>query len=119
MNTIVPAAMAAAPGVPHTSTLHARRLAVVAGILEDIEREDNERGYEDAEDTAFWSIVGATRNDACPICGLWSCSRAGCVGGQTARQLAPVGASGQCSVCSGRFDDWNGGVCDACRALGR
>lgn len=26
---------------------------------------------------------------------------------------------GQCSVCGGRFDDWPGGICDACLATGR
>ncbi|MFD1309016.1 hypothetical protein [Streptomyces kaempferi] len=25
-----------------------------------------------------------------------------------------VANSGQCSECGGIFDDWNGGVCDAC-----
>lgn len=28
-------------------------------------------------------------------------------------------ASGQCSICAGWFDDWNGGICDACRNTGR
>lgn len=27
--------------------------------------------------------------------------------------------SGQCSVCGGVFDDWPGGTCDACIAIGR
>ena len=26
--------------------------------------------------------------------------------------------AGQCSVCSGWFDNWPGGVCDACRNNG-
>ena len=30
-----------------------------------------------------------------------------------------LAAGGQCSMCGGWFDDWNGGVCDACRATGR
>lgn len=27
--------------------------------------------------------------------------------------------SGQCSVCTGWFDNWPGGVCDACQFTGR
>lgn len=26
---------------------------------------------------------------------------------------------GQCSECQGWFDNWPGGVCDACQAIGR
>lgn len=29
-----------------------------------------------------------------------------------------VAVSGQCSVCSARFEGWSGGVCDACRNAG-
>ncbi|MFF4902869.1 hypothetical protein [Streptomyces sp. NPDC001068] len=29
-----------------------------------------------------------------------------------------LAASGQCSVCSGWFEGWSGGVCDACKANG-
>jgi hypothetical protein len=32
--------------------------------------------------------------------------------------LAPIGGMGQCSVCAGWFDDWPGGVCDACKNNG-
>ncbi len=28
-------------------------------------------------------------------------------------------ASGQCSVCGGIFDDWNGGICAACTSTRR
>jgi hypothetical protein len=40
------------------------------------------------------------------------------------RRLAALRAalcrnSGQCSVCSGWFDNWPGGTCDACQATGR
>jgi hypothetical protein len=35
-----------------------------------------------------------------------------------ARRLL-LAASGQCSKCGGWFDDWNGGICSACRAVGR
>ncbi|GAX57293.1 hypothetical protein SO3561_08863 [Streptomyces olivochromogenes] len=30
-----------------------------------------------------------------------------------------VANSGQCNGCGGVFDNWNGGVCDACKAIGR
>ncbi|WP_031522637.1 hypothetical protein [Streptomyces sp. NRRL F-5123] len=117
MTTIVAAPPAA---ITHSTLPFPRVLfpAVTAGILEDFEEEDEKRGYEDADD-AFWSVVRGALNDACPICGLWSCNRVGCVGGQTAPQLAPVGASGQCSVCGHRYEGWDGGVCDACQNVGR
>lgn len=121
MNAIVPAALAATPALPLISPLHARRLAITAGVLEDIEREDDQDGYEDAEDVAFWSIVGSSLNDACGICGYWTCR---CTSGQIRTPpagvvvLVPVGASGQCSVCQGWFDDWPGGVCGACQSNG-
>ncbi|WP_333737271.1 hypothetical protein [Streptomyces sp. IBSBF 2806] len=34
-----------------------------------------------------------------------------------ARRLV-LAAGGQCSWCHAWFADWNGGVCDACRAAG-
>lgn len=115
MNAIVPAALAADTALPHISPLYDRRLVVVAGVLEDIEREDDQDGYEDAEDAAFWAIVHAARNDACGICGYWTCR---CLSGAALAVLAPVGGSGQCSVCQGWFDDWPGGVCGACQQNG-
>jgi hypothetical protein len=126
LSAIVPAVLAADSELLHISPLHARRL-VVAGVLDDIEREDEDNGqdgYEDAEDAVFWTIVGAARNDACPICGSWSCNRAGCVGGAATPAptnlalLAPVAGDGQCSICGGVFDDWNGGICGACKSNG-
>ncbi|WP_335983106.1 MULTISPECIES: hypothetical protein [Streptomycetaceae] len=36
--------------------------------------------------------------------------------------FAPLPAdepSGQCSRCQQRFPGWNGGICDACKAVGR
>ncbi|MFF4709290.1 hypothetical protein [Streptomyces sp. NPDC001297] len=29
-----------------------------------------------------------------------------------------LAVTGQCSVCSGRFEGWSGGVCDACQNRG-
>ena len=78
---------------------------VVAGDpLADIERDDDGDGWDNGDEDAFWLIVFAA---------------AAGVASSPADGLAPVSESGQCSVCSGRFDDWNGGVCDACRAVGR
>jgi hypothetical protein len=127
VHVIVPAALAAITELQHTGPIVGHRLVVVAGVLDDIERierEDDDNGqdgYEDAEDTAFWSIVRASFNDACGICGYWTCR---CVSGASvpapggADVLVPVGGSGQCQVCGHRFPDWDGGVCDACKAVG-
>lgn len=118
MNAIVPAALAADSELLHISSLYARRLVIVAGVLDDIEREDEDNGqdgYEDAEDAAFWSIVRAAQDDACGICGYWTCR---CLSGAAAVVLTPLGAGGQCSVCSAWLDDWNGGVCSACQSNG-
>lgn len=39
---------------------------------------------------------------------------------RTRRALRHVlAAAGQCSICSGWFEGWNGGICSACRATGR
>lgn len=27
--------------------------------------------------------------------------------------------TGQCNICGGRFENWPGGICDACLATGR
>jgi rRNA maturation endonuclease Nob1 len=38
------------------------------------------------------------------------------------RRITRAGAlayKGQCSRCGGWFEDWSGGVCDACTAAGR
>lgn len=35
-----------------------------------------------------------------------------------ARLRARLAYGGQCSVCQQWFDDWNGGVCQACQAAG-
>jgi len=121
LHAIVPAAAVAEPELLHISPLHLHCLVVVAGVFEDFEEEDNEIGPED-DDAAFWGIVQAVANDACPICGRWSCTRAGCAGGALAPAplvlVAPVAGDGQCSVCGGRFDNWDGGVCGACKSNG-
>ncbi|PRH79655.1 hypothetical protein C6N75_08460 [Streptomyces solincola] len=63
--------------------------------------------------------------DACPICSYWRCrcvrSHVRAAGSDPAPvpYAAAQSGSGQCSVCRMRFPDWNGGVCDACRATGR
>lgn len=63
------------------------------------------------------------RDDACPLCLRWSCNGTDCPPSSAApAQMAvpaPAGASGQCSECGGTFQDFNGGVCSACKALGR
>ncbi|MFJ8351511.1 hypothetical protein ACIQ9J_35190 [Streptomyces sp. NPDC094153] len=63
-------------------------------------------------------------DDACPLCLRWSCDGTDCPPSATVPAATPTAApavasgDGQCSVCSGRFPGWPGGVCDACRALG-
>jgi hypothetical protein len=64
-------------------------------------------------------------NDACGICGFWRCHCGGDAAPAPAHtrvmtDRAPAASgSGQCSTCGATFPGWNGGVCDACRALGR
>ncbi|MFF9914809.1 hypothetical protein [Streptomyces sp. NPDC013457] len=64
-------------------------------------------------------------DDACPLCLRWGCNGTDCppaavIPPPAAATMAPPAAtSGQCQICSGRFEGWNGGVCDACRATGR
>lgn len=121
---IVPAPRGADERPVHNAEADRRRLrplTPLVGVLDDIERierEDDQDGYEDAEDAAFWSIVRAARNDACGICGYWRCR---CLSGAVSAALvalAPVAGDGQCSVCQGWFDDWNGGICPACQQNG-
>jgi hypothetical protein len=64
-------------------------LAGLRELVEDLEREDDKRGYEDP-DAAF--LLGRPLSEQ---------------------------PSGQCSRCGGRFAGWNGGVCGACKAAGR
>jgi hypothetical protein len=64
----------------------------VLGLVEDMERDDDARGPEPEPEAVFWQLVQQL-------------------------VLAPVGASGQCSDCGGWFEDWNGGVCDACQLV--
>ncbi|MFF4866819.1 hypothetical protein ACFY3J_35025 [Streptomyces sp. NPDC001231] len=62
-------------------------------------------------------------DDACPLCGRWSCTGSDCPpsgivpAATPATASAPAAASGggQCSQCGGWFEGWPGGVCDACR----
>jgi hypothetical protein len=124
VHVIVPAATAELLRIEPISPFHGLRLTVEAGVqedLDDIEREDDQvgqGGYEDADDAAFWGIIRAAQDDACGICGFWRCR---CLSGTAPVALTtrtPVGGSGQCSVCGGWFDGWNGGVCDACRSIG-
>ncbi|MFC8277802.1 hypothetical protein ACFUJR_35785 [Streptomyces sp. NPDC057271] len=64
-------------------------------------------------------------DDACPLCGRWGCTGTNCPSAAAssapavATMAPPAATSGQCQKCGGRFEGWNGGVCDACRALGR
>ncbi|WP_432095671.1 hypothetical protein [Streptomyces sp. bgisy100] len=60
-------------------------------------------------------------DDACTVCGRWSCTGGDCPPSATPApaatqdtDTAPHGAAGQCSSCGGWFEDWNGGVCNAC-----
>ncbi|MFF7199164.1 hypothetical protein ACIOC1_34145 [Streptomyces sp. NPDC088197] len=118
MTTMLAAPPAAAISFAQPRRLHLRLPVPVAGVIDDIEREDDRDGYEDAEDAAFGSIVQAALNDACGICGFWRCQ---CLSGAAVAVLvvlAPVDGDGQCSVCQGWFDDWNGGICPACRQNG-
>ncbi|MFG3384371.1 hypothetical protein [Streptomyces sp. NPDC047999] len=55
--------------------------------------------------------------DACPVCGRWSCTGGDCppaAAPATIARTAPHGAAGQCQVCGGWFEGWNGGVCNVC-----
>ncbi|MEU0054679.1 hypothetical protein [Streptomyces sp. NPDC006309] len=71
-----------------------------------------------AEMRARLAALTEEESDACGVCGFWQC-RCGQARARTHTLTvpAPVRASGggQCSVCGGWFDDWPGGVCDACR----
>lgn len=60
-------------------------------LVEDLEREDNRRGFEAPDDAAFLVSV---------------------------RPLSEQ-PTGQCSRCRGRFEGWNGGICGACQRTGR
>jgi hypothetical protein len=98
---IVPATLAATPALPPITTPYAHRLAVVAGVLEDIQRDDEDNGndgYEDADDAAFWSIVRTAQDDACPLCGYWTCRCTSGLAPVARTVLSPAGAGGQCSV---------------------
>lgn len=45
-----------------------------AGIAEDMTEDDNSRGFErDETDTNFWRIVTKLADDACVLCGWWTC----------------------------------------------
>jgi hypothetical protein len=39
--------------------------------------------------------------------------------GPASAAAALIDISGQCSVCGGTFDDWNGGICTACQNTNR
>jgi hypothetical protein len=57
-------------------------------------------------------------DDACPICGYWTC-RCGKQSDTGSSVPSPATASdggGQCSVCGGWFPGWPGGVCSACNS---
>ncbi|MGW1044787.1 hypothetical protein [Streptomyces sp. NPDC002547] len=65
-------------------------------------------------------------DDACPLCGRWSCTGADCPPSvapapATTPATTPATASGggQCSRCGGWFPGWPGGVCSTCQATGR
>jgi hypothetical protein len=58
-------------------------------------------------------------DDVCGIGGCWTCRRLSGTAPAVHAVQAPSGASGQCSACGGWFDDWNGGICDACKVVGR
>ncbi|MFB7598383.1 hypothetical protein [Streptomyces sp. NPDC056160] len=61
------------------------------------------------------------RDDACPLCGLWSCDGKNCIAAAPATTAVPATAGpgdpgwGQCSNCGGWFPDFCGGLCSACR----
>ncbi|MFC9131868.1 hypothetical protein ACFT4A_34235 [Streptomyces sp. NPDC057099] len=65
-------------------------------------------------------------NDACPLCGRWSCDPSNCPPASAAPAPAVTGSGNQCSRCGGWFGvtaaapapaiAW---TCDACQALGR
>lgn len=61
----------------------------------------------------------AMADDACPVCTRWRCNGTDCPPAALASTKTPQCTSGQCSRCGGRFEDWNGGICDACQAAGR
>ncbi|MFB6961176.1 hypothetical protein ACFCYB_30260 [Streptomyces sp. NPDC056309] len=62
-------------------------------------------------------------DDACPLCGRWSCTGSDCPPSDIVPAATPITApapttasgGGQCSQCGGWFEGWPGGVCDACR----
>ncbi|WJV51775.1 hypothetical protein [Streptomyces flavofungini] len=58
--------------------------------------------------------------DSCPLCGWWKCRCDQILTVAPALSTAPATASGegQCSSCGQWFREWNGGVCEACGALG-
>ncbi|WJV51814.1 hypothetical protein [Streptomyces flavofungini] len=60
-------------------------------------------------------------DDVCPLCEFWRCRCDEIFSAAPAAPAAPVRASGdgQCSTCGMWFQGWNGGVCDACRAICR
>ncbi|MFD4974610.1 hypothetical protein [Streptomyces sp. NPDC058424] len=72
------------------------------------------------------SQTATMREDACPLCFRWSCDGTDCppsAAPEPAAQTATASAGdpgwGQCNQCMGWFPDFPGGVCSACRALGR
>ncbi|MFF4249463.1 hypothetical protein ACFYY2_34115 [Streptomyces sp. NPDC001822] len=144
--------MTLAPARPaHRAGLSA---ALGAGTIDDIGREDDQRGYERDETDQFHQLVdhlvadGDARarsagrrarrtlpemapgyerqpvllltrpltfrsaDDACPLCGLWTCACGGIA-------PAPTENSGQlqCDRCSGWFG-YTGWTCGACLAVG-
>ncbi|MFG2811484.1 hypothetical protein [Streptomyces massasporeus] len=82
-------------------------------------------GYERQPVLTLYRPVMA--DDACPLCGRWSCNGSDCPPSSTAptHALAPAGSGNQCSKCGGWFGvtaerpapatAW---TCDACSALG-
>ncbi|MCX4581361.1 hypothetical protein OHB41_51375 [Streptomyces sp. NBC_01571] len=64
-------------------------------------------------------------DDACPLCGRWSCTGSDCPPSAAVPAVTPLAApatasgGGQCSYCGQWFPDWNGGVCGVCSSTGR
>jgi hypothetical protein len=64
------------------------------GIVDDIEREDDARGFEPEDVLRFPGRISDLDLELF---------------------LAPVGGDGQCSNCGQWYPDWNGGVCTGCQ----
>ncbi|MCX5055094.1 hypothetical protein [Streptomyces sp. NBC_00474] len=65
-------------------------------------------------------------DDACPLCGRWTCDPSNCPPASAAPFPAPAGSGMQCQVCGGWFGvaavqpgEATAWICGACQNLGR